>query len=83
MRLLNHTQLSLPNCWTTQEKHLCTLPTSYNKKSKYQGQAVMLQAVDHMHFERTFEVTILEVTAGVKRARGRALKSKKNFLEDF
>lgn len=41
------------------------------------------QDVDHTHVERIFGVTILEVTAGVKRARGRAHKNKKNFLKDF
>lgn len=31
----------------------------------------MRQALDHAHSERIFAGTILEVTAGVKKARGR------------
>lgn len=36
-----------------------------------------------MHFARIFAVTVTEVTAEIKRARGRAQKSKKIFLKDF
>lgn len=40
----------------------------------------MHQAVEHVHLERVFGVTVSEVTAGVKRARGRTQNSKeKNF----